>query len=290
MLLKVIAFLLISTINANPVSVGSSTWKYLVEQSPLPSFILFSSPNCGHCKNFKPIWSSISDHLKNHFMVGSVDCSSADGNALCSKYNIKGVPAVKMFYKDPVSSETVTLEPKVERTVDAMVSYAKRYQPSSIYRLMEDGGSSKSDKKSLIISFKDWISLSQNKKMVLFIKGSSSSSSSSSSFTSVIRPTPPSMAMNTLGNLYQTSISLSIVHRDQPGIFKKVIGNLKGNEDLPAKGDLLLLIDNSSYTIKANSGDGSLKFQELKDLLSSISSGSNGGGVDGEVAYDKKDL
>lgn len=289
MLLKVIAFLLISTINANPVSVSSSTWKYLVEQSPLPSFILFSSPNCGHCKNFKPIWSSISDHLKNHFMVGSVDCSSADGNALCSKYNIKGVPAVKMFYKDPVSSEIVTLEPKVERTVDAMVSYAKRYQPSSIYRLME--GSSKSDKKSLIASFKDWISSSQNKKMVLFIKGSSSSSSSSSS----IRPTPPSMAMNTLGNLYQTSISLSIVHRDQPGIFKKVIENLKGNEDLPVKGDLLLLIDNSfssssssssSYTIKANSGEGSLKFQELKDLLSSISSG----GGDGEVANDKKDL
>lgn len=263
---------LLSIVNGNPISIVSSTWKSLVELSPLPSFVLFSTPTCGHCKKFKPIWSSISMHLKNHFIVGTVDCSSAEGNILCSKYKIKGVPSIKMFYREGPGHDLITLEPDVERNVDALVSYAKRYQPSSIYRLME-GATANNSK---IISFKDWISSCDGKKMILFIKGSSSIES-----PTPIRPLAPSMAMNTLGNLYQSSISFSILHRDQSSIFDKVIQQIKNNEKLPIKGDLLLLIkDDYSFEIKAKNEVESLKFQEIKDILASINGSSSSSSSD----------
>jgi len=66
-----------------------------VLNSEIPFFVEFFAPWCGHCKQLAPIWEKVATGLKGVVPVGKVDCTVHQD--LCSKYDVKGYPTIKLF-------------------------------------------------------------------------------------------------------------------------------------------------------------------------------------------------
>lgn len=59
----------------------------------LPSMVLFYGDWCGHCKRFKPIWNEFK-RVTNRSVINII---SINDQSLLDKYNIDGVPTIKVF-------------------------------------------------------------------------------------------------------------------------------------------------------------------------------------------------
>jgi protein disulfide-isomerase A6 len=56
-----------------------------------------SAPWCGHCQKLTPEWKKAAKELEGAARLGAVDCDDADNKGLCSKYDVKGFPTIKVF-------------------------------------------------------------------------------------------------------------------------------------------------------------------------------------------------
>eukprot|EP00656_Telonema_subtile_P040082 TRINITY_DN45150_c0_g1_i1.p1 TRINITY_DN45150_c0_g1~~TRINITY_DN45150_c0_g1_i1.p1 ORF type:complete len:260 (+),score=33.61 TRINITY_DN45150_c0_g1_i1:178-957(+) len=93
------------------VTAGDSMWGYGTNVQTLTSanfnsdvlrsdavwMIAFVNPGCGYCRLLEPEFETAASSLKRIVNFGGVDCSTQSGNQLCSKYNVKGVPTIKIF-------------------------------------------------------------------------------------------------------------------------------------------------------------------------------------------------
>jgi protein disulfide-isomerase-like protein len=70
-----------------------------------PWFVKFYAPWCGHCKHLAPVWADLYDTHKDSLNVAKVDCTSDQGKALCSEYEIRGYPTLLYFPSDPEHSD-----------------------------------------------------------------------------------------------------------------------------------------------------------------------------------------
>jgi protein disulfide-isomerase A1 len=103
-----------------PVS-GMEEWaKVVAESSPL--LVKFYAPWCGHCKKLAPIYEEAAEALDGEAVLAKVDCTADENKAVCSKYDIKGFPTLKIFD----GSQTKFEDYSAGRTKNDIVSTMKK--------------------------------------------------------------------------------------------------------------------------------------------------------------------
>lgn len=74
-----------------------ATFNALVLQSNRPSIVEFFAPWCGHCKNLAPEYKKAAAATKGMVNIVAIDCDDASNRPLCSRYDVKGFPTLKLF-------------------------------------------------------------------------------------------------------------------------------------------------------------------------------------------------
>eukprot|EP00178_Gracilaria_changii_P000353 TRINITY_DN1042_c0_g1_i5.p2 TRINITY_DN1042_c0_g1~~TRINITY_DN1042_c0_g1_i5.p2 ORF type:complete len:130 (+),score=24.91 TRINITY_DN1042_c0_g1_i5:2-391(+) len=84
------------------------------------ALIMFYAPWCGHCKRLKPDYEKAAQE-NSDINLARVDCT--EHRDLCSKYEVRGYPTLKLFKgdTDPATTEKYA----GARTVEAITSFAK---------------------------------------------------------------------------------------------------------------------------------------------------------------------
>jgi len=94
------------------------------------TLVEFYAPWCGHCKQLAPEYAAADKKLKSQgitdSVVAKVDCTIE--RELCSKYDVKGFPTLKLFRND--NSEPASYDGG--RKADAIVSYIKKQSQPAV--------------------------------------------------------------------------------------------------------------------------------------------------------------
>jgi len=80
------------------------------------TLVEFYAPWCGHCKRLAPEYEKAAHDLEGRGSLAKVDCTAEA--TLCSKFEVRGYPTVKIFTKDGKHSEYPGA-----RTADAIVKF-----------------------------------------------------------------------------------------------------------------------------------------------------------------------
>ncbi|XP_037069524.1 sulfhydryl oxidase 2-like [Pollicipes pollicipes] len=83
---------------------------------------------CGHCQKFAPIWSEVARQTKDWgavVKVAAINCARRRNNAICRRYGIHGVPAVRLFGPGASRGDpgTSTIRHHPGQMVDAIVEF-----------------------------------------------------------------------------------------------------------------------------------------------------------------------
>ncbi|XP_037074522.1 sulfhydryl oxidase 1-like [Pollicipes pollicipes] len=83
---------------------------------------------CGHCQKFAPIWSEVARQTKDWgavVKVAAINCARRRNNAICRRYGIHGVPAVRLFGPGASRGDpgTSTIHHHPGQMVDAIVEF-----------------------------------------------------------------------------------------------------------------------------------------------------------------------
>jgi len=124
--------LIIPTFASDVVTVTDSTWKKEVVESPLPVFVKFYAPWCGHCKSLAPGWEKVATNLKGLVKVVKVDCTIEQ--SLCGRFSVKGYPTLKLF-KDKGKT---ALDYQQAREPAPLVKYATDQIPNHVITIKND--------------------------------------------------------------------------------------------------------------------------------------------------------
>ncbi|KAK6644436.1 hypothetical protein RUM43_000703 [Polyplax serrata] len=108
------------------------------------AIVMFYAPWCGHCKKAKPEYTAAADAFKDDSKVAfaAVDCTTQQ--AVCSAYNVKGYPTIKVFHylnKEPVVDYTGG------RTENDFISYMKKFSPKTNTEQILENNTIKSESK-----------------------------------------------------------------------------------------------------------------------------------------------
>ena len=80
--------------------IDADTHKLILDK---PWFILYFSPKCGYCNEFKPTWEEFHAKNKDKLNIASVDCTVDKSALLCMEYSVMAYPTLKYI---PVDNET----------------------------------------------------------------------------------------------------------------------------------------------------------------------------------------
>jgi protein disulfide-isomerase A6 len=88
------------------------------------SVVEFYAPWCGHCKNLAPEYIKAAKSLNGLVKVGAVNCDNPSNSEVCSKYEIKGFPTIKVFRPTKIDVKAKrSLDKPPPRNVPAMEDY-----------------------------------------------------------------------------------------------------------------------------------------------------------------------
>lgn len=106
--------------NFNTLVVDSETRKVISEK---PWFIKFYAPWCGHCKHLTPIWEELHENHRDDLNVAKVDCTTDNGKALCSEYEVRGYPTL-LYFPTQVDENGKYYKYSGQRSIDHLEKFA----------------------------------------------------------------------------------------------------------------------------------------------------------------------
>jgi len=80
--------------------------------SDLPVLVDFWAPWCGPCQMMGPVLDQISDELAGQLNIVKMNVDDPDNTALSEKYEIMGIPNMKLFKGGQVVKDFVGFRPK----------------------------------------------------------------------------------------------------------------------------------------------------------------------------------
>jgi len=112
------------------IVVTEKTWQSTVIDNPLPVFVKFYAPWCGHCKSLAPVWEQAATNLKGVVPIVKVDCTSEQ--ALCNRYSVKGYPTLKVF------KNKKDVDYNGGRDAKSIVSFATSQIKNSVHKITSE--------------------------------------------------------------------------------------------------------------------------------------------------------
>jgi len=109
----------------------AKNFKSTVTKSDKLTVAAFVAPWCGHCKNLVPEYEKAADNLMGLVNVVAVDCDADENKRMCSEYEVKGFPTVKIF----PSGKASPLDYQGPRTAKGIVDYALGMMPTFAKRI-----------------------------------------------------------------------------------------------------------------------------------------------------------
>ena len=96
-------------------------------------FVLFYSPNCGHCQRFAPSYEKAAETLKGIVRLGAVNMASND-KEIGKMYDVDGYPTLKWFGRDKDRPEDY----RMGRDPDSLVDFALKKVIKTLKPSLED--------------------------------------------------------------------------------------------------------------------------------------------------------
>jgi thioredoxin domain-containing protein 5 len=118
--LAVAVFALLSTANAEPVTLDDSNYDSSVGEGVW--FVKYYAPWCGHCKRLAPTWEKLADEVTSaglNVKVAKVDCTVAKD--VCSGQGIRGYPTLQLHTNGKVDKYNGS------RDLQALLDFAKQH-------------------------------------------------------------------------------------------------------------------------------------------------------------------
>lgn len=114
--------------NSPVVTADAKTFEEEVLSLTKPTFVAFTAPWCGHCRNLSPEYERASRSLDGIIKFVNVDCDEQSNAGVCQRYGVTGFPTIKMF---PPTTKRLPKDYRGERTAKALIEYGTSELPLS---------------------------------------------------------------------------------------------------------------------------------------------------------------
>ena len=95
----------------HPIILTDATFEHEVLHSDLPVLVDFWAEWCGPCKLMIPILDEFSEKFGAKIKVAKLDVDNPAHSSLAEKYDIQGIPAMKVFKGGALVKELVGYRP-----------------------------------------------------------------------------------------------------------------------------------------------------------------------------------
>ncbi|KAG0329481.1 protein disulfide isomerase (PDI) protein [Dissophora globulifera] len=126
------------------VEVNNQNFQSEVMDSNHLVMVEFYAPWCGHCKNLAPHYKAAAKNLHGIVKMAAIDCDDDKNRPVCSQYDIKGFPTIKVFPANRTGKKSIKRpsDYQGERSAKAIVDHLVRLIPDDIKRVSSNPSSS----------------------------------------------------------------------------------------------------------------------------------------------------
>ncbi|KAK9316687.1 thioredoxin-like protein [Lipomyces starkeyi] len=118
------------------INLTPKTFKSEIYDTNYTSIVEFYAEWCGHCKNLRPQYTKAAKSLSGVAKVAAVRCDDQTNQSLCSRYDVRGYPTLKIFRPNgKVPSNPYVEDYQGGRTAKAIVDTVLAKIPNKVRRL-----------------------------------------------------------------------------------------------------------------------------------------------------------